>query len=775
MFTKILYFQALYTIKSIYPKSSHPNSLLMRKRFSLSYIFMLFFPFALVKAQELPRSIIVGSVNVRIDGSAKSIIQNEIDNLNNNRKYLDAVLSKMVLYFPVIERILAEEGIPDDFKYLCVQESALNPEAISTSNAYGFWQFKRETAQEVGLRVDGVVDERKHIVAATRGAAVYLSRNNLILRNWVATLLSYRLGLGAVRRNNSLDWAAKNDISVNSSTDWYVLRFLAYKHFLEREYKSFKDSSGSYLFEYPNSRGKNLSDISRELNVDLVEIRKNNSWLQSTSVPDDKDYIVYFPVNSDQIKKLKDRSSQQNTIESQEVVKNDLGFPVLNLVSQSSKKGDAVLYEINGKKGILAFAGDTPETIADRGGINKKKFLKYNDLDENDRIIPNEIYYLRKKDKKAVVAFHTVQGNETLWKISQMYGVQLEELLSKNRLQTIQRLQKGRLIWLVDTRPNNQPVEFVNTNDAPPSAPTILTREIYSRDEKSEFYSRPEQSDLPAKNTDNPSKPNVTTTVIDNTEKVVIEPVQKPAAEPVIPKTTIVETPPKTEEPKVSAPVVTVVEPAEESASTPKSSGNEIRKIINHTVQIKQTFFSIAKMYGMSLDELYRINKTQPGTPLRSGQVILVSQSVGINSDNNIAAFPKQGLTEENSGREIVTKTENPVVNKYISGNNNSSTHVVQAGETLFRVSKIYGVSVDKLMQWNGLNNYTIEIGQELIVKNQNDSGTKDIKTKYHILKTGETVFRVSQLYGVSVEDVVKWNNIRNYNVLAGQKLIIRR
>ena len=175
----------------------------MKKRFSL----LLLASLCCVKlmAQDLPRSLYVGSVNVKIEGDARAVIEREIDNLNANQKYLSNLVAKMNLYFPIIEKILAEEGIPDEFKYLCVQERAFNPDAVSTSNAIGFWQFKRETATEVGMRVDGVVDERKHIAAATKGAAVYLSRNNLILKNWVSTLLSYRLGLGAVRRMTDID------------------------------------------------------------------------------------------------------------------------------------------------------------------------------------------------------------------------------------------------------------------------------------------------------------------------------------------------------------------------------------------------------------------------------------------------------------------------------------------------------------------------------------------------------------------------------------------
>ena len=117
----------------------------------------------------------------------------------------------------------------------------------------------------------------------------------------MSTLLSYRMGLGAVRRMSDNDWAYKNEITVNSSTDWYVLRFLAYRHFLEKQYTQSKNTANAtYLFEYNNSRGKNLVDIAQELDVPLADVVVNNAWLRSSSVPDDKDYIVYLPVSNQQ-------------------------------------------------------------------------------------------------------------------------------------------------------------------------------------------------------------------------------------------------------------------------------------------------------------------------------------------------------------------------------------------------------------------------------------------------------------------------------------------
>lgn len=83
-------------------------------------------------------------------------------------------LLNMKRYFSVIEPILERNGIPDDFKYLCMAESALNPETVSPAGAAGLWQFMPKTGREYGLAVGSQVDERYDIEKSTEAACAYL-------------------------------------------------------------------------------------------------------------------------------------------------------------------------------------------------------------------------------------------------------------------------------------------------------------------------------------------------------------------------------------------------------------------------------------------------------------------------------------------------------------------------------------------------------------------------------------------------------------------------
>src|SRR5690606_34716144 len=128
---------------------------------------------------KVPATMEVAGLKLKITPEAQAEIQKDVSALRASDKYFQIKLDRVNLYFPIIERIFKEEGVPDDLKYLSVQESSLISDAVSTSDAVGFWQFKDFTAREVGLRVDAKVDERKNIVSSSRGAARYLKRNNM--------------------------------------------------------------------------------------------------------------------------------------------------------------------------------------------------------------------------------------------------------------------------------------------------------------------------------------------------------------------------------------------------------------------------------------------------------------------------------------------------------------------------------------------------------------------------------------------------------------------
>ena len=439
-----------------------PLRSLLQPRAALWLLVLLVFAAGSVSAQNVPyrvpRSLEFAGLTVKFEESARSLVQTDVNALMSNRRVLDSRLERLVQYFPMVEAILAEEEVPTDFKYLVVQESGLVPDAVSTSNAVGFWQFKKETAGDFGLRADGEVDERKNIHASTRAAAQYLKRNNQVLNNWISTLYSYYLGLGGIRQLVPAEWTGASQLMLNGQTDRYILRCMAHKIVYEQELETYKPGPVSF-YEYRYANGKTFAQVAAELQVDEAELRRHNRWVGGSSVPMDKEYVMLVPtVNKEQVAALGAKAKQPVLARRPEGVasaKADLGFPMLKRTTPANVKGKNVpiFYEINGKPGILAQVGDSPQKIADRADVSLRKFLKYNDLNEGDRIVANEVYYLRKKARKAAVPFHTAQPEQTLWQVSQLYGIRMKFLLRNNRIETVQRLQPGRVPWLQQRRP----------------------------------------------------------------------------------------------------------------------------------------------------------------------------------------------------------------------------------------------------------------------------------------------------------------------------------
>ena len=164
----------------------------------------LFFAVALPAAAqkvEVPSKLEFAGITLIIREDARREIQKDVDALTASPRHYQIKAERARIYFPIIEKIFREEGLPDDFKFLVLQESALIPDAVSTSNAVGFWQFKDFTAMEMGLRVDREIDERLNIAASTRAAAKYLIKNNQFFDNWLYALQSYQMGAGGVMKS----------------------------------------------------------------------------------------------------------------------------------------------------------------------------------------------------------------------------------------------------------------------------------------------------------------------------------------------------------------------------------------------------------------------------------------------------------------------------------------------------------------------------------------------------------------------------------------------
>jgi hypothetical protein len=147
-------------------------------------------------------------------------------------------------FFPTMERILAENGVPDDFKYLAVAESNLMA-VTSPAGARGFWQFMKLSGKEYGLEINDEVDERYHLEKSTKAACEYIKWLKSKFGTWFDAAAAYNVG---PTRYKSLlasqDQDHYFDLNLNSETSRYVFRLMAIK-----EIMSNPSTYGFYLEE----------------------------------------------------------------------------------------------------------------------------------------------------------------------------------------------------------------------------------------------------------------------------------------------------------------------------------------------------------------------------------------------------------------------------------------------------------------------------------------------------------------------------------------------
>ncbi len=208
-------------------------------------------------------------------------------------------------YFPIIEPILAENGIPDDFKYLAVAESALS-NAVSPAGARGFWQFMPKTAQERKLEVNREVDERYHLEKATQAACQYLKTAYKEFNSWTLAAASYNMGRAGLR-NRIQQQGGKNyfDLFLNSETSRYVLRIMAIKEIMKSpKTYGFHTLPRDLYPAFPPYREvevkgsiSSLPDFAKKHETSYRLLKVYNPWLRNLSLTNKnkKTYYIKIP------------------------------------------------------------------------------------------------------------------------------------------------------------------------------------------------------------------------------------------------------------------------------------------------------------------------------------------------------------------------------------------------------------------------------------------------------------------------------------------------
>lgn len=206
--------------------------------------------------------------------------------------------------FPIIEPILKNNNIPDDFKYLAVIESGL-VNAVSPAGAKGVWQFMPETAKEKGLEVNEIVDERYHLEKSTEAACKYLLDAKRKFGSWTLAAASYNGGMTGVNKQIDIQKVTSYyDLLLNEETSRYVFRILALKEIMKNpKLYGFEIESKELYKNIPtrkleiDSTITDLASFSIAQGINYKILKIHNPWLRDKKLLNlaKKKYFLEIP------------------------------------------------------------------------------------------------------------------------------------------------------------------------------------------------------------------------------------------------------------------------------------------------------------------------------------------------------------------------------------------------------------------------------------------------------------------------------------------------
>ena len=401
--------------------------------------------------------------------------------------------------------------------------------------------------------------------------------------------------------------------------------------------------------EVPATPGLSLAQQAASLSADPAAVAQLNPWLLSSTVPQNgRGYTLLVPLAG---------------------AAPLAASPVPRRLAATSATGPlATTYlNINGLRALTAQPGDTPASLAARGGASTGFFMKVNELSRNELLIPGAPYFFERKREAAEEEYHVVRPGQSLTAIAQHFGVLRHALMAYNHLHPGEAVQPGLVLWLSHVRPRNVAAEYrslpgsrpVAAQRPPAPVPTPAPTETAAEEDEAEEIAA--INELP---TEVPGAPVLSLP----TARPV--PVYVPASRPVVVAPVAVPTYP--------APASRPVTPTPARRTPPAaSSPSPWVAAATYTVAPHETLYALARRAGVRPIELAAWNNLPPTAALQVGQVIRLS--------------PPAQLLAARAG---------------------TATHTVATGDTLFNISQRYGCTVAELQASNGRSEPTLRVGE---------------------------------------------------------------
>ncbi len=691
--------------------------------------------------------------------------------MGRGQKFVPTWFYRSGYYFPMMKKVFAEEGLPQELIYLSLIESGLNPCARSIASAVGLWQFIRSTGSQYGLKGDFWTDDRRNPEKATRAAARHLRDLYDIYQDWYLVLAAYNSGGGrvnsAIRRGRSNDyWEISSKLP--SETRGYVPQYIAISLiFMNPEEYGFTNLQYATPFDMDtvkingcydldvlaDAAGINANDI-KLMNPDLVQGCTPPSTIYSLKVPKDKTEV--FVENLKQIPPEKRKTYLVHVVKKGET---------LTSISNKYNISKSLLSELNGLEKYARSKKKLPRGIGlkiplraspalaavtlqpkEDGAASPTTAETTTDTNDNDTAVEKEQNTGddQEKDKlpgesnKAKIIYHVHEG-DNLKSIASMYDVRISDIRNWNDIPFGQDVSEIDSLDIWIPKSNLALYQNINGLNSSEKSKLVSTKNTLKPEKGQGWFTHKVRK-------------NETLSSIADKYDVPVKSLKKWNG---IKKNTIA----KGKTLKIyGQSTATDLYASSKKAATKKNNSD-------YKVQKSETLYSIAKKNDVTVKQILEWNNLSENDKIKPGQTLIVSPPALAHKTGSKISKTKESSKKANS------HNSEPVFSNY----------KVKKGDNLSTIAEAYGVSTDDIRDWNKIKGNNIKLGQTLKLqantpttsKGDNEKPKTTGKKEFYKVKKGDTLYSISKRFKVEIAELKKWNKIGELK--AGDKLVVFR
>ncbi|MVN79171.1 LysM peptidoglycan-binding domain-containing protein [Hymenobacter sp. HMF4947] len=618
------------------------------------------------------------------------------------RNYTQHVLEREQFYFPIFERYLAQYNLPAELKYLSVVESALIPTAKSPVGAVGLWQFMPPTASDLRLKRDEWVDERMQPEKATEAACKHLRYLYGVFHDWELVLAAYNWGAGNVQRvirktgkRNFWDLYSHMPAETRNYVPTFTAIMYAMKYAPEH---SLNDPSLRYQHYEPldtlGVRGQalDLRRLSRALGYsDSLAMNRYNPELRHGALPAGyRPYVLRYPSTAREHLGDVDRATLLAYCQPSSDLPQPLAilpphlegvapWPTQVALASTHAGAESTAAPHFRRLRYTVRRGQTLADIAEKYEVSPAQLRKWNELSKGQSLKPG----------RQLVVFvplpaPTVPEPSVLRPIPALAAVPHRAMAVDSAAQALAAANQryAREAQAVAAREAAQAQALLRAQRQQAARIAAEQRQAIFRAAALAKANKAATEAL-ARTTPAPTPLGAT------------EPVLADAADAAIDSAaTVAPTPRRSRNRAVQVAAAQPRELAREDLPTPKPTAAPRPEI--YTVRAGDNLSNLAQEWGLSVSQLKAWNSLSNGTVL-AGQRLRLSP-----------------VAESTASLAITKPTPHP---KPDAPSLRLGTHTVQAGDTLYNISRRFKVSVEELRRLNHLTSDEVKLGQKLVVR----------------------------------------------------------